>query len=404
MNILKLKSSITNYLFVIAIFSSYSLFKVSNFYMQIVFICMIMLYFLNIYFICFSRIEKNKNVFIISACFISYLLLNCLLRANCTITSLFLICFYFGLMFFTYRYIEEKQFNKIVNVFIRVMTVLAVYGIYQFFARKHGLPFSDLKIPGHMVSGFNWSNQITIGSNVYSRSNAICLEPSFFSQYLAINIGFLLVKLENNYKNYKIIFIIIINFVALVMSFSGTGILLLIFILLWYIIENFSIRHILKYTLILIFVSAFIILICLILNKLFNKKQVIFYFFNRIKEFNHSGMSGSVRFRQSYINMIKLISENPMLGNGIGSTYNLFEVRTSTIARIISEIGIIGITLWILFLASLVNKNNIKNHYYVVILIFIFLANILGENFGSAFYWAFIYLINCKIVFNSKSV
>ncbi|AYD39333.1 hypothetical protein D4Z93_01750 [Clostridium fermenticellae] len=400
MNILKLKSDIINYLFIVAIFSAYSLFKISSFYVQIVFVCMIIIYFLSICFISFNR--EKMDTYIITLCFMIYLLLNWLTKSNATVTSLILVSFYFGLIFLTYRDIEENKFNKLIDIYIKVVSILAIYGIYQFFGRKYGLPFSDLRISQHMVGGFNWSNKINIANNTYYRSNAICLEPSFFSQYLAMNIGFLLVKFDNNLKDYKIIFLMIINFIALVMSFSGSGVLLLITILLWYFIKNISIKHMLKYLLIGALTITIIIMICLILNKVYLINNIISYFLSRINEFHKSKMSGSVRFRESYLNMMGLISQYPVFGKGIGSTFNWFEIRTSTIARVTSEIGILGIVLWILFLISLVNKNNIKNKYYNIILIFIFLGNILGENFATAFYWAFIYLVNCKIVFKNK--
>ena len=69
-----------------------------------------------------------------------------------------------------------------------MMNVIAIYGIYQLFARVYGFPFGDLiQFKAIWLKRFNWSNQIYIlGMHIY-RSNAVFREPSF-SQYLAINI------------------------------------------------------------------------------------------------------------------------------------------------------------------------------------------------------------------------
>ncbi len=115
---------------------------------------------------------------------------------------------------FRYKEAEEKYMEHI-SFFINIMNVLSVYGIYQFVGRLKGWPFTDLVIPGHMVNGYNWTNYIYSFSTVaFKRSNAIFLEPSFFSQFLAISILLQIAIIVNNKKSFKEVFWLIINGIA----------------------------------------------------------------------------------------------------------------------------------------------------------------------------------------------
>ena len=133
-----------------------------------------------------------------------------------------------------------------IELFSMIMNAMAIYGIYQFFGRIFSLPFCDLIIEGHMVPGFNWSNSIYSFGIIVERSNAIFREPSFFSQFLAMNILIYANKLLKEDIKLKYFLLAFLNLSAMILSFSGTGFIILFFglvIYLYVIQKNIMIRN-----------------------------------------------------------------------------------------------------------------------------------------------------------------
>lgn len=102
---------------------------------------------------------------------------------------------FFLLIFFTFGYFltiyfcsHKKRLFKALNVYVGVVLILSLYGIYQFFAVCFGLPFVDI------------TNALGTGGSVYSyydnpiffRSHATFQEPLIFGNYLLSVVPFLL--------------------------------------------------------------------------------------------------------------------------------------------------------------------------------------------------------------------
>jgi hypothetical protein len=110
--------------------------------------------------------------------------------------------------------------------FSNYCAILAVFGIVQFLAQfaigpKNAFPVESFLPAGFLIHGFHYLNPLYYGSSVLKANGIFLLEPSFFSQLMAIA---LLVELsfETRIRN------IIVISLAIIFSYSGTGILILV--------------------------------------------------------------------------------------------------------------------------------------------------------------------------------
>ncbi|MGL4730499.1 MAG: hypothetical protein ACRCW0_02815, partial [Clostridium sp.] len=348
--------------------------------------------------------NNNKRNFV-SLIFIFYIMFNFLINYKYSeLSSLILSIFFVGSIIFTYRTIDEEKFNKYIRIYISIVTVLSIYGIYQFIGRINGWAFSDLYIEGHMIQGFNWTNPIWLNGNVFYRVNSIYREPSFYSQFTALGIIFIFAQIKKDKKiNSKNICFIIINLLGMCLSFSGTGFLILIpFFIYYFFIEDASFSKITKNLIIMIFLFIILIIILHIVNA---DNTIIEYFISRISEVTNNTGSGGIRFISAFENMKTVLEAKPLFGYGIGSRdiiFNNFSMNIkqvdSTLPRIGMELGVLGLVFWILFLMTYFDKNNMKNKFYKYIVFFLIIQLFNGDYFLQITNWIFLYFINCKIV------
>lgn len=394
---------INSLLIIGTIFQSYMLFEVLGFEMTLPMIFIMVADFIFI----IKLIKPKCNIRnIISIVFIIYIMFNYLINYEYSeLGSMVLSIFFIGSVIFTSRNINEDKFNKYVKIYVIIATILSVYGIYQFIGRSNNLPFTDLSFEGYMVRGFNWTNPIWISGNKFIRINAIYREPSFYSQFTALAIIFIISNMINNKLNYKKIVAIIINLIGMVLSFSGTGFIILgIFMIYIFLFEMKNINKKIKY----ILVGIGLGILFIIINLIIPNNALLEYFISRFNEISNNSGSGGIRFVGAFDTLIESLKINPFLGHGIGSREIFFNKYAShihgtpnidsTIPRIGVELGLIGICLWILFMISFINRNT-KNIYYRCIVLFLFVQLINGDYFLQITNWIFIYFINCNINF-----
>jgi len=109
------------------------------------------------------------------------------------------------------------------TLFVSVMTVCAVLGIVQVGAQAIGWSYHDpfAVLPSSFVlHDYNSVAPIRYGSNFYRANGFVFLEPSFFSQFLALAL------VAQVYLGRRSLATTLLFGVALVAAFSGTGIIL----------------------------------------------------------------------------------------------------------------------------------------------------------------------------------
>lgn len=399
---------INSILIIVMLFQSYKIFNVGSFEMGIPMICIIIVDL--IFIIKLTKPRYNMTNFI-SVIFIIYILFNYLINYKYSeLNSMILSIFFIGSIITTYREISSEKFNKYIQLYIVIATILSIYGIYQFLGRINGWIFSDLYIDGYMINGFNWTNPIWLNGNIFYRVNAIYREPSFYSQFTALAIIFIFSNLkENSGKTIKNIIFILINLIGMVLSFSGTGFLILVPFLIYYLfIEGASFDKVIK-NIILVIVFSIIFIVGMYMFNIGD--TIIEYFMERFGEILNNTGSGGIRFASAFENMAIVLKNNPLLGYGIGSRESIFDLFSmivrkvdSTIPRIGMELGMMGIILWILFYTTYFNKNNVKNRFYKYILIFLIIQLFNGDYFLQITNWAFLYFLNCKIIIDNEEL
>lgn len=291
-----------------------------------------------------------------------------------------------------------------------LMNLLAIYGIYQFIGRGLGLPLTDLYLDGYMVKGYNWTNPITIGGFSFLRANALFMEPSFFSQYLAINILLyiyqLLMGMSTN--SLKVFAALILNLIALIASFSGTGIIILILGAAILIFGNRKSFMKVK----IVIPIAMISISFLIGLLLFAPTDVINYFAQRATEifsYSENASSGYKRFNGSYQLFCEALGTYFIFGAGIGGVRDFVALISGGMLadsnnyvsngfiRVTIDMGFLGIVCWIIFLTyNYINllKNN-KGVFSFACLLVIAL-NICHEAFTGIYFWIFLNFLNFK--------
>lgn len=303
----------------------------------------------------------------------------------------------------------KVQFESIILVFRKVMNIMAVYGIYQVAAYYFNLPFANISIPGHMAIGYNWGNTINIAGLTLRRANAIFREPSFFSQFLAVNMLCYIEKYiedRNSIKKDHTLIWICINLMALVVSFSGTGILMLGgggIILLIVINKSMLWNFVNRHAVLVLIVATGVLWILLIPNQLSS------YLFGRLSELdptNVESISAYIRFVKPYVSTAEILNEHPWFGIGLGNTYNLQlssvgnlgNALAVALPRSFAELGVIGGIIYILFMIKLVNKNNFSTPYFKAVLISTFLMTFMHGTWTSEVYWLFLSLLNFRVI------
>lgn len=356
-----------------------------------------------------KSIRKNWIVLLI----ILYLIINCIILNNKNWGSIIQIMVLWIIMLISYRVVTKKEFNKTIEVFNKLMNIMAIYGIYQFVGRIFGLPFSDLWIDGFMVGGYNWYDWIKIGSLQVARSNGIFIEPSMFSQFLAINI--LLLFFSDSFSHDKKNRWMIINGIALLLSFSGTGIVLLIIGYLVLMISKTGIKTVMKYIRKhILLVVLFVVTIAIVFIS-----PIGTYLVSRLLEFdptNTRSVSGYIRFVGQFNIAAEVLKSNPVIGIGIGNVQGFINVYrfsgganafasfacSMIVARYLAELGVIGLILLIAFYKGLIKRNRFIDQNYKVLLVCALIMIPLSDTGISVYYWTLLFIINMDFKDNER--
>lgn len=305
-------------------------------------------FFLTYFFLLYSFFCKRIHIeisrlilFLLGVC--SVLFVTLFIRGEFSVFSLiYLITLYFAFIF--YADFSEQEYRKILFMFQNLMLFLSFIGILQIGVQLAGVPYDDYfsYLPFKYVQGgYNTSYPIVYGSDIYKANAVVFLEPSFFSQVLAIAL-----IIETVF--FKRFWCILIYLVALICTFSGTGLLLLALTFpLW-------LRHVFKqpktrYT----FIACAVIGLLVFFNSDFIDKS---FYYNRIAEFSSKGESANIRFIAPYTAMAEIIHTDTstfLIGSGAGAVTALednYMANFPVIPKLVIEYGLIAGGLFLLFL------------------------------------------------------
>lgn len=234
------------------------------------------------------------------------------------------------------------------SCYIYIHIGVALICIYQYISQLFGnspIAITDYVPTQYLLDGFNYGNEIKFGIQVIRSNGLFYLEPSICSQALATAIVF-------EFALKKRTPVIAILSVALILTFSGTGIALLLFCILiqlvkerskalWYVIPIIA-------TLIATYISDY-----------------GDYFQYRMDEFGREGTSAHIRFQAPFTIAYNLSLESPtsfFLGHGPGFVSSFssdYPALYSVIPKVCIEYGIPGFLIVILLVFLKRNTSNI---------------------------------------------
>lgn len=303
----------------------------------------------------------SKKSFFIYLIFIFFVTISVLMNNQNEYTSLFYLILIYFILCFNLNF-EGEEIKSVKKSFTIIFTIVAVIAIFQFIIQFFGGEFLDIfhLIPNSMkISGFNNSYPIVYGNRIMKSNGMFCLEPSFLSQFMAVAIFLEL-------KNEKINFYRIALYVfAIICSFAGTGILLLLFVIPFFFKTSIKNK--------IIILVVVMITIIFLLN--FEYTNLIV---SRVFEFGLDNSSANIRFINPYKVVFELDFKHLMFGNGAGSTGEVENIGLSynlnALTKVMFEYGLLSSLLFIALVLLIFFKKGISVYSIVLLSMYLFLG------------------------------
>lgn len=259
-----------------------------------------------------------------------------------------------------------------IRIFRNCMCIIALCAFAQFqlqfvLGAKYAFAIDFLLPKEATVIGYNNLNSIYYGSTIFKSNGFFLLEPSFCSQLLALG-----VILELYYARVSLILILLLF--GMIFTYSGTGLMLLVFSLplLLKSERRFS------YLLFGLCVS-FLLLI-------FAAELGLSLFVDRVGEFENPRTSGYARFISMYHVLAQFVFNDistALFGRGPGSVNEFFhllnyEAYEPTWGKVVYEYGLVGLGAYLLFFFVVMLRNSSSRvHKAAFTFQFFFLADYL---------------------------
>jgi hypothetical protein len=239
--------------------------------------------------------------------------------------------------------LSALEWRAVLGLFQRIMALCSICGIGQFLAQLvvgsgWMFPFERLLPPSLLVPGFNLQIPIGAGLSLFKSNGLWFLEPSIFSQFVAIAI---IIELAHFRRP---VYLAIFGG-AYLTSFSGTGIILLGAASVLFMIARRQILPIL----LLGVAAAFIYFL--------RDVPPFSMFAARVGEFANPQSSGSMRFLAPYWFIHDMLAGRPfviLFGYGPGSWKDLgdmldYPVLDTGWLKLLAEYGLVGATTFFAF-------------------------------------------------------
>jgi hypothetical protein len=234
--------------------------------------------------------------------------------------------------------------ERIVKFFLGIVTVFACCGIAQFGLHsvvnsRFLFPIENFVPSPFIVQHFNKQAAVAYGSDVYRANGVFLLEPSFFSQVLAVAV---VAELCTRARATRLA----VFGAALVVSYSGTGMLVLAICLPLYAVMRR------RWGLLLIGVIALVVMIPL--QEHFHGIRLL----SRVGELGSANSSGFARFVGGFLLFDQYLWSDPwrtLFGYGAGAFANYashthYAVAEMALFKIVFEFGLIGALAYFGFL------------------------------------------------------
>lgn len=286
---------------------------------------------------------------------------------------IFFLCF-FTIICASY-YLKPEIWTKMIKVWLILSILINLFGIYQLPARAFDWPLSWIPITNVSMGmkgkiDVSEIGQLSLHWGNFYRATSIFSEPSALAAYNTITFIFLFIPIVQKNKPFlksKIINIIlwIITLAGLILTFSLTGVVGVLFMIMGIILfENF--RKIISLMKIIV-----IIILLFIISDIFVTSyagiSLSGLFMKRIEGIisNDSVMNRGTEGESFFYRLdnlktsVRVWEKHPFIGTGLGLTYsdkdeNMY-YSVSSIAAALAELGIFGFLTFLFLFISIFN-------------------------------------------------
>lgn len=319
-----------------------------------------------------GRMVVDLNRLLLFSAMASVLLLTSLIGEKRTsVESIALLLVIYGIYVWQMRS-SRAEHAYALRLFQSIMTLFAAVGLAQFFAqfvvpREWLFPFDLVIDQSYFMSSYNYIIPLSYGSEVIKSNGVVFLEPSFFSQFLAI--GLVIECLF--FLRWTRLFLL---GAALFVSFSGTGLTLAALFIPWILVRRGQLKVLL--------------LIAITLCLLFLIRQSIYLdvFMARSTELGSTDTSGFGRFIGPMWLISDYLVDDPLkllFGIGAGSIEGYVQ-QTAYLshdppwAKVLFEYGLVGgVSFFAYFLYCVMARSPSPTLSAALLYLFLFLGGYL---------------------------
>ncbi|HSV68754.1 MAG TPA: hypothetical protein VLI72_01480 [Methylibium sp.] len=226
--------------------------------------------------------------------------------------------------------------ERVQGLFVGVAVAVGLAGIAQIalqllFSPAVAFPIENWAPKGFVIDAFNQQTPIDYGAELYRANGVVMLEPSFFSQLVAVAI-----VAELCGRNRRAVLALLA--LALLLSYSGTGLLVLLLALPVLVIERARLG--------LLLAAALAVLVVVVGAEAMNFDL----FAKRAAEFADPGSSGFARFVGGFYLWDQFLWHEPLralFGYGAGSfdryeALAAYPVAQMALTKMVFEFGVVG--------------------------------------------------------------
>ena len=253
------------------------------------------------------------------------------------------------------------------------LVIFAILGILQFVAQfiigvKFAFPIESFLPHQFLIGGFNYLNPLYYGASILKANGVFLLEPSFFSQLMAIG---LLAELSSR----KSVARVLLFCGALIFSYSGTGLIILIVAMPIYLVRERRLDMLAA----IVGVGVFAILFATPLR--------LDIFLSRLAEFTNPSSSAYLRFVGWYFLAKDALSVDvihSLFGYGAGTFREVaFEYGSSVSeifhVKVLIEYGLVGFAMYMAFLLYCVSSSPMPIAIKVGAIVMVFMSGAFSE-------------------------
>jgi hypothetical protein len=247
------------------------------------------------------------------------------------------------------------DYERVLEFFQSVALVIAMLGLLQYVVQfavgpKLAFPIENFFPEAFRVAAFNTQGYVTYGSNIFRTNGVFMLEPSFFSQFLAIGVVIELITRRR-------VWAMAAMFVGMLVSYSGTGLALLGACLVFLGVSQ-------KRWVLLGSLAAAGVTVLTVAGLVGNVPYVS-VFLARAGEFSSQGSSGFARFVGGFYMFDQFLWSDPvraLTGYGAG-TFQQFSGRANypvtgmALFKMVFEFGVVGAGIYFGFLWYCISRS-----------------------------------------------